>query len=148
MPADLAKSNQRAFRQRKESYIKKLEEQVRDAGVFQAMQQDYERVQQENSLLRDYIASLQLRLLETQGEYPPPHHGIDLRDPRIGDQIQHSSNMQAPTATMGPNAVSHLQAAAAAAQAGELGNAASPYAEGSRHSGYPERQTKEESKRA
>lgn len=62
---------QRAFRQRKEGYIKKLEEQVRD---FQAMQESYKQIQTENYQLRDYIISLQSRVIEIQGEdaLPPP----------------------------------------------------------------------------
>jgi len=62
---------QRAFRQRKEGYIKKLEEQVRDLG---AMQESYKQIQNENYQLRDYIINLQSRLIESQGEdaVPPP----------------------------------------------------------------------------
>ncbi|KAL7274733.1 hypothetical protein RUND412_002358 [Rhizina undulata] len=62
---------QRAFRQRKEGYIKKLEEQVRD---FAQMQESYKQIQSENYQLRDYIIALQSRLIESQGEdaVPPP----------------------------------------------------------------------------
>lgn len=62
---------QRAFRQRKEGYIKKLEEQVRD---FNQMQESYKQIQAENYQLRDYIINLQSRLIEHQGEeaVPPP----------------------------------------------------------------------------
>ncbi|KAF8537678.1 hypothetical protein BDD12DRAFT_204852 [Trichophaea hybrida] len=62
---------QRAFRQRKEGYIKKLEEQVRD---FTAMQESYKQIQSENYQLRDYIINIQSRLIESQGEdaVPPP----------------------------------------------------------------------------
>ncbi|RPA81863.1 hypothetical protein BJ508DRAFT_414575 [Ascobolus immersus RN42] len=65
---------QRAFRQRKEGYIKKLEEQVRDFGV---MEEQYKAIQAENYSLRAYIISLQSRLIESQGEDavpPPPNH--------------------------------------------------------------------------
>lgn len=64
-------AQQRAFRQRKEGYIKKLEEQVRD---FSAMQESYKQIQAENYQLRDYIISLQSRVIESQGEdaLPPP----------------------------------------------------------------------------
>jgi hypothetical protein len=60
---------QRAFRQRKEGYIKKLEEQVRD---FAAMQESYKQIQSENFQLRDYIIALQSRLIESQGEDAVP----------------------------------------------------------------------------
>lgn len=60
---------QRAFRQRKEGYIKKLEEQVRD---FATMQESYKQIQSENYQLRDYIISLQSRLIESQGEDAVP----------------------------------------------------------------------------
>ncbi|USW55480.1 Putative basic-leucine zipper domain-containing protein [Septoria linicola] len=63
---------QRAFRQRKEGYIKKLEEQVKD---FQSMEHNYKALQNENYQLREYILSLQSKLLENQSEIPPaPTH--------------------------------------------------------------------------
>ncbi|KIW44103.1 hypothetical protein, variant 3 [Exophiala oligosperma] len=65
---------QRAFRQRKEGYIKKLEEQVRD---YQALSDNFKAVQAENYQLRDYIINLQSRLLESQGEVPPPPSNVD-----------------------------------------------------------------------
>ncbi|KAF8427813.1 hypothetical protein EV426DRAFT_369493 [Tirmania nivea] len=60
---------QRAFRQRKEGYIKKLEEQVRD---MTALEESYKAIQNENYQLRDYIISLQSRLIESQGEDAVP----------------------------------------------------------------------------
>ena len=70
-PGEKIKKNQRAFRQRKEGYIKKLEEQVRD---FTTMQESYKQIQSENFQLRDYIINIQSRLIESQGEdaVPPP----------------------------------------------------------------------------
>ncbi|EXJ84777.1 hypothetical protein A1O3_05449 [Capronia epimyces CBS 606.96] len=65
---------QRAFRQRKEGYIKKLEEQVRD---YQALSENFKVVQAENYQLRDYVINLQSRLLESQGEVPPPPSNVD-----------------------------------------------------------------------
>lgn len=67
-------SFQRAFRQRKEGYIKKLEEQVRD---YQILSENFKAVQAENYQLRDYIINLQSRLLESQGEVPPPPSNVD-----------------------------------------------------------------------
>ncbi|KAI5794372.1 hypothetical protein DFH27DRAFT_133950 [Peziza echinospora] len=60
---------QRAFRQRKEGYIKKLEEQVRDLAN---LEESYKAIQNENYQLRDYIISLQSRLIESQGEDAVP----------------------------------------------------------------------------
>ncbi|CAN8102316.1 unnamed protein product [Discula destructiva] len=63
---------QRAFRQRKEGYIKKLEQQVRDLGE---MEKAYENIQAENHALKEYIAHLQSRLSDAAIEIPqaPPH---------------------------------------------------------------------------
>ncbi|MCJ1306681.1 hypothetical protein MMC25_000324 [Agyrium rufum] len=65
---------QRAFRQRKEGHIKKLEEQVRD---YNLLTENYKALQTENYRLRDYIISLQRRLIDTQGEVPQPPSDID-----------------------------------------------------------------------
>ncbi|GAB0131551.1 hypothetical protein EsDP_00000017 [Epichloe bromicola] len=66
---------QRAFRQRKEGYIKKLEQQVRE---FADNEQALKAMQSENYALRDYVIHLQSRLLDIQGEYPPPPPNINL----------------------------------------------------------------------
>ncbi|EON65335.1 hypothetical protein W97_04573 [Coniosporium apollinis CBS 100218] len=69
---------QRAFRQRKEEYIQKLKDQVKD---YDAIAADYKTLREENYALRDYVISLQGRLLELQGEVPPAPGGIDLSRP-------------------------------------------------------------------
>ncbi|ETN42263.1 uncharacterized protein HMPREF1541_04204 [Cyphellophora europaea CBS 101466] len=74
---------QRAFRQRKEGYIKKLEEQVRD---YQILSENFKQVQSENYQLRDYIINLQSRLLESQGEVPPPPSNVDGLQPGKANQ--------------------------------------------------------------
>ncbi|KAI6837065.1 hypothetical protein KC367_g870 [Hortaea werneckii] len=66
---------QRAFRQRKEGYIKKLEEQVKD---FQNMEQNFRSLQNENYQLREYILNLQSRLLETHSDIPPAPSHVNL----------------------------------------------------------------------
>jgi len=66
---------QRAFRQRKEGYIKKLEEQVKE---FQNMESNYKLLQNENYQLREYILNLQSRLLENQSDFPPAPSHINL----------------------------------------------------------------------
>ena len=103
---------QRAFRQRKEGYIKKLEEQVRD---YNLLNENYKAVQAENYQLRDYIINLQSRLIESQGEFPQPPSNIDLPHPRTSEPMQHT--LPAPTAPMASSAMNHLQASAAQAVA-------------------------------
>ncbi|MCJ1370941.1 hypothetical protein MMC20_002155 [Loxospora ochrophaea] len=103
---------QRAFRQRKEGYIKKLEEQVRD---YNLLNENYKAVQAENYQLRDYIINLQSRLLESQGEFPQPpsNINIELLNPRSSESGQ--PNPPAPTAPMGNPAMIQLHASAARA---------------------------------
>ena len=105
---------QRAFRQRKEGHIKQLEAQVKD---YSSLTESFKAIQAENYQLRDYIISLQSRLIESQGEFPQPPSNIDLPRPS-GHPHQH---MQAPTAPMGSSAASQLQASAAQAVA-DLGS--------------------------
>lgn len=66
---------QRAFRQRKELYIKKLEQEVRD---YAEMENNFKAMQTENYALRQYVISLQSRLLDAHGEYPQPPPGLSL----------------------------------------------------------------------
>ncbi|KAL1838725.1 hypothetical protein VTJ49DRAFT_2262 [Mycothermus thermophilus] len=66
---------QRAFRQRKEHYIKQLEQKVRDAEQLEA---NYKALQAEHYSLRDYTLRLQALLIDTQGECPAPPPGINL----------------------------------------------------------------------
>ncbi|KAK4235529.1 putative transcription factor kapC, partial [Achaetomium macrosporum] len=92
---------QRAFRQRKEGYIKKLEQQVREYGE---MEVSYKALQSENYLLREYVAGLQSRLLETQGQYPPPPPGLEFTQqppparPDSGASTAQAAGAGAPTA--------------------------------------------------
>lgn len=137
---------QRAFRQRKEGYIKKLEEQVEE---FKIMETNYRTLQNENYQLREYILNLQSRLLENQSDFPPapsqssaairapeasttsPSGRPEPRDQdhRFRSELEeHSRNV--PPAPLAPimeppraepprhDGMSHLQAAAA--RAGEL----------------------------
>lgn len=71
----LTNGTQRAFRQRKEGYIKKLEEQVKD---FDNLGNNYKALQNENYQLREYILNLQSRLLENQSDFPPAPSHINL----------------------------------------------------------------------
>ncbi|KAI9721015.1 MAG: hypothetical protein M1812_002494 [Candelaria pacifica] len=106
---------QRAFRQRKETYIKTLEDRVRD---YNDLNENYKAVQAENYQLRDYIINLQSRLIESQGEYPQPPSNIALAQPPSGDGIR---QIPAPTASMAQSADDQLQASARQAIAEHLG---------------------------
>lgn len=66
---------QRAFRQRKEGYIKKLEQQVRDFGEMEIA---FKAMQDHQSALIEYIRQLQSRLYDTLGEYPQPPAGLSI----------------------------------------------------------------------
>ncbi|KAK4547721.1 hypothetical protein LTR36_000679 [Oleoguttula mirabilis] len=142
---------QRAFRQRKEGYIKKLEEQVKD---FQNMEQNYRSLQNENYQLREYILNLQSRLLETQSDIPPAPSHVNLNSSSAPPAAS-SSGAPGPANTADQNlrrdmvqhahppeqrphehdAISQLQAAAAQADAVQplhqspygLGGGADPY---------------------
>jgi len=70
---------QRAFRLRKESYIKNLEGRVHE---FDMIKEAAAALEAENYSLRNYIISLQSSLLEGQRDIPAPPHNIDLTQPR------------------------------------------------------------------
>ncbi|KAK4553537.1 hypothetical protein LTR86_009333 [Recurvomyces mirabilis] len=82
---------QRAFRQRKEGYIKKLEEQVKE---FQNMESNYRSLQNENYQLREYILSLQSRLLESSSDIPPAPAQVSLQP--TGPSTSASTRSQQP----------------------------------------------------
>jgi len=112
---------QRAFRQRKEGHIRKLEEQVRD---YNMLHESFKAIQQENYQLREYIINLQSRLIESQGDVPPLPSNINLQDPSriniqepsrinpigLPDPMQH--HVGAPTAAMTGSSMAGLQAGA------------------------------------
>ncbi|KAL8862335.1 MAG: hypothetical protein Q9178_001344 [Gyalolechia marmorata] len=99
---------QRAFRQRKEGHIKQLETQVKD---YNTLSESFKTLQAENYQLRDYIISLQSRLIESHGEFPQPPSNIDIHPHRSSAPLNQS--VPAPTAPMGSSAISQLQASAA-----------------------------------
>jgi hypothetical protein len=82
--------NKRAFRQRKEEYIKQLKDQVKE---FEQLCELYKTLQTENYQLRDYIINLQSRLLEAQGEFPPAPAGVDLsrQHPEPSSTLNHQA---------------------------------------------------------
>ncbi|KAI1394101.1 uncharacterized protein F4822DRAFT_424569 [Hypoxylon trugodes] len=69
---------QRAFRQRKEHYIKKLEQQVREYGE---MEHNFKAIQNDNYALREYVIQLQSRLLDLQVELPQPPPNVNITPP-------------------------------------------------------------------
>ncbi|KAF2191326.1 hypothetical protein K469DRAFT_720318 [Zopfia rhizophila CBS 207.26] len=121
---------QRAFRQRKEEYIKQLKDQVKE---FEQLCEMYKTLQTENYQLRDYIINLQSRLLETQGEIPPAPAGVDLT--RSHGEPSHAPSQaqqqpqpaegqqQSPSASGGlsERQIGELQMAAQAAAAAQHG---------------------------
>ncbi|KAK2606115.1 hypothetical protein QQS21_003510 [Conoideocrella luteorostrata] len=106
---------QRAFRQRKEGYIKKLEQQVRELAD---MEETFKAIQTENHDLRNYVLHLQSRLLSTQGEFPPPPPSINLSP--VAPQPRARTPEQAPTAEVGTPLEAVAQAVAGLAAQAQL----------------------------
>lgn len=106
---------QRAFRQRKEEYIKQLKDQVKE---FEQLCEMYKNLQTENYQLRDYIINLQSRLLETQGEIPPAPANIDLSRPHgEPSSQQQGEQQQSSSAGLSEREIGELRMAAAQAAA-------------------------------
>ncbi|KAL8872154.1 MAG: hypothetical protein Q9174_002165 [Haloplaca sp. 1 TL-2023] len=99
---------QRAFRQRKEGHIRQLESQVKEHNDLIEMNKT---LQSENYALRDYIISLQGRLIESHGEFPQPPPNLEISPQRPSTQA--GQHYPAPTAPMASSAVNQLQASAA-----------------------------------
>ncbi|SPO05992.1 uncharacterized protein DNG_08681 [Cephalotrichum gorgonifer] len=66
---------QRAFRRRKEEYIKKLEERVNDNTQ---LDNSCRYLISQNTLYREYVSALQSELLEARGKFPAPPQGLNL----------------------------------------------------------------------
>ncbi|KAK6073041.1 bZIP transcription factor [Seiridium cupressi] len=116
---------QRAFRQRKEHYIKKLEQQVRD---YNEMEHSYKAIQNDNYALREYVIQLQSRLLDVQGEVPQPPPNLQLPPPPRPAPPAPSSAIE--PATNGPSAGSLADVAAAVNGLRAHGAAADGYSDG------------------
>jgi len=83
------------------------------------MSESFKAVQEENYQLRDYIINLQSRLIESQGDFPPPPSNVDLPEP---SRRQNAARQELPRAPPQPahidyNAINQLRASAA--QAGQ-----------------------------
>ncbi|KAL1898426.1 hypothetical protein Cpir12675_001892 [Ceratocystis pirilliformis] len=85
---------QRAFRQRKENHIRKLEI---DNANYAIMEKRWKEIEAENHSLREYCVHIQRRLLDLQGKCPPPP--VPLTD-------DHSGSSGVPTSTTTAPAVS------------------------------------------
>ncbi|KAI0013127.1 hypothetical protein F4779DRAFT_642486 [Xylariaceae sp. FL0662B] len=85
---------QRAFRQRKEHYIKKLEQQVRE---YAEMEQSYKAIQNDNYALREYVIQLQSRLLDLQVELPQPPPNVNIPPPTSAAGAARSAHPSATT---------------------------------------------------
>ncbi|KAJ2895464.1 transcription factor kapC [Zalerion maritima] len=86
---------QRAFRQRKEGYIKKLEEQVKQ---YEVMENSYKALTQENFQLRNYIIALQGHHMGAHGEFPPPPPSLNLQNqPAQAPPPPPANNVAEPT---------------------------------------------------
>ncbi|KAK6214028.1 hypothetical protein LQW54_004803 [Pestalotiopsis sp. IQ-011] len=113
---------QRAFRQRKEHYIKKLEQQVRD---YSDMEHSYKSIQNDNYALREYVIQLQSRLLDVQGEVPQPPPNLSLPPPPPRSASHIASNNVPESAPPAPPAPG---AAVGAPSAGSLADVAAAVA--------------------
>jgi len=82
---------------------------------FNTLNENFKAVQAENYQLRDYIITLQSRLLESPGEFPQPPSNINIQNPRVSAHPP-SEQGRAPTAPM-TTLQDELQASAAQAVA-------------------------------
>lgn len=106
---------QRAFRQRKEQYIQSLKDQVKE---HQNLAASYETIQKENFSLRQYVITLQAKILESHTELPPPPESIDLTRPPPTVETHTHTHAQGPP--VGTESIEgQLQAAAEAVRAAE-----------------------------
>jgi hypothetical protein len=148
---------QRAFRQRKEEYIKQLKDQVKE---YEQLCELYKTLQTENYQLRDYIINLQSRLLETQGEIPPAPAGVDLNRPHgepsgmpqnpqqqhqqqpEQQQPQHHSPINNSNGGLSERQIGELQMAAQAAAAAQHGPSSEKHVNQFDAGDYPDKRTK------
>ncbi|KAI1426518.1 hypothetical protein F5Y12DRAFT_269079 [Xylaria sp. FL1777] len=120
---------QRAFRQRKEHYIKKLEQQVKE---FTEMEQSYKAIQNDNYALREYVIQLQSRLLDLQVEPPQPPPNVNIAPPGTSSaarQPHSSAPVEPATNTTSAGTLADVAAAVAGLRAREPmteGNYAKP----------------------
>jgi len=83
-----------------------------------ALEDNYKAIQAENYSLREYIIHLQSRLIESQGEYPPPPTNVNLNHPHARHDHPMQRHDPAHPASVAPMApmtapMTQLQASAA-----------------------------------
>ncbi|KAI1852447.1 hypothetical protein JX265_011080 [Neoarthrinium moseri] len=115
---------QRAFRQRKEHYIKKLEQQVREYGE---MEHNFKAMQNDTYALREYVIQLQSRLLDLQVELPQPPPNLNLPPPPPRPAQHTVSHHHPEPGPAGPSAGSLADVAAAVAGLRAHGSAVDGY---------------------
>ncbi|KAJ5885480.1 hypothetical protein N7495_009990 [Penicillium taxi] len=98
---------QRAFRQRKESYIRKLEEDNKD---LELLRENLQKSYTENYQLREHIITLQTRLMEVQVEVPDLPANIDLSQPRHGLALAAAGINVGASGAIAPNPTGPQQA--------------------------------------
>ncbi|EPE02534.1 transmembrane protein [Ophiostoma piceae UAMH 11346] len=79
---------QRAFRQRKEGYIKKLEQQVQEFGE---MENQFKNLQSENFTLREYVIHLQSKIIDLKADMPQPPPTLNLSSVGLGHNLSGAS---------------------------------------------------------
>ncbi|PHH50580.1 putative transcription factor kapC [Ceratocystis fimbriata CBS 114723] len=92
---------QRAFRQRKENHIRKLE--IENAN-YAIMEKRWKDIEAENHSLREYCMHIQRRLLDLQGKCPPPP--VSLTDDHSGSSGVSTSTTTAPATAVSAPAIS------------------------------------------
>ena len=90
---------QRAFRQRKETYIKQLEQEVRE---YREMEKQSKAVQAENYVLREYIITLQSRCVDAGVDIPPQPPNITLNHAQQGPPPEAQMSTDEPQPASNP----------------------------------------------
>ena len=78
------------------------------------MESNYKAFQAENYALREYVISLQSRLLDAHGEYPQPPPNINLAHPHVASHSVAPSNPERAPQNPTPGAGTSLEAVAQA----------------------------------
>lgn len=89
---------QRAFRQRKETYIRKLEEENKQT---ESIREQLKHLIGENYSLREYVINLQSRLMDAQAEVPDLPPNIDLSQPPR-HELALAAGLSGPSASQQP----------------------------------------------
>jgi hypothetical protein len=91
------------------------------------MEHTFKSMQAESYALREYVIHLQSRLLDTQGEYPPPPPNIDLSQASAAQPPPPSAPEQAPNPGVGTPLEAVAQAVAGLAAQEQLAESQGRY---------------------